>query len=269
MKPEPGIGATSDLSLRVSVATLVRVIFKHPLNDEWMLALERKATLHEEKVDVKSQPFGGAIRILDLNVIRDLIGDFHFDSEHSRTEQDFRLFIRLSSWSVLRGFCIQHLSCIDDAILETDPTRELIEEFAGALKVEIQPGQYELKPTGTVVEDNPVPTENYYARDSPTVRVYRIFEAQIIDSPLIYDMLKNNEKPSYRDLQELALTDKRNGGNGWANATLILPLKRVQDVYGALPPAERNIPIMVGKNRLDDTVSAGLEGIAVPKYHRL
>jgi hypothetical protein len=269
MKPEPGIGATSDLSLRVSVATLVRVVFKHPLNDEWMLALERKATLHEEKVEVKSQPFGGAIRILDLNAIRDLIGDFHFDSERSRAEQDFRLFIRPSNWSVLREFCIQHLSLVDDPILETDPTRELVEEFADTLNVDLQPGQYELKPTGTVVEDKPAPAENYYARAFPTVRVYRIFEAQIIDSPLIYNMLKNNEKPSDRDLQELALTDKRNGGNGWASAALILPLKRIHDVYRALPPAERNIPIMVGQNRLDDTVSAVLEGIAVPKYHRL
>jgi hypothetical protein len=59
--------------------------------------LERKATLREDKVEVKSQPFGGAIRILDLDTIHDMIGDFHFDSERSRTEQDFRLFIRPST----------------------------------------------------------------------------------------------------------------------------------------------------------------------------
>ena len=74
MKYDPGIGATPDLSLRVSVATLVRVIFKHPNNGEWMLALERKATLyeteHEHVIEVKSQPFGGAIRILDVDAIR-------------------------------------------------------------------------------------------------------------------------------------------------------------------------------------------------------
>ena len=46
---KPGIGATQDLSLRVSVATLVRAVFKHPLYSEWLLALERKATLHETK----------------------------------------------------------------------------------------------------------------------------------------------------------------------------------------------------------------------------
>jgi len=68
-----GIGTTNELSLRVSVAMLVRVIFKHPNNDELMLALERKATLrqteHERIVEVKSQPFGGAkelVRILHV-----------------------------------------------------------------------------------------------------------------------------------------------------------------------------------------------------------
>ena len=139
MKHNPGIGATDDLSLRVSVATLVRVVFKHPRNGEWMLALERKATLHETKVEVKSQPFGGAIRILDLDAIHDLIGDFHFDSERSRSEQDFRLFIRPSNWSAVREVCIQHLSRVDDPILETNSARELVEEFDDALKINLHP----------------------------------------------------------------------------------------------------------------------------------
>ena len=42
---EIGVGATDELSLRVSVATLVRVLFKNPSDDELLLALERKATL--------------------------------------------------------------------------------------------------------------------------------------------------------------------------------------------------------------------------------
>jgi hypothetical protein len=268
MKPEPGISATSDLSLRVSVATLVRVVFKNLGSGKWMLALERKATHHEGKVEVKSQPFGGAIRILDLDAIHDLIGDFHFDSDSSRAEQDFRIFIRPSSWSVLREFCIQHLSLVDDPILETDPIRELVEEFADALKVDLRPGQYELKPIGLVVEDSPDPTQNFYSRTSPTVRVYRIFEAHIIDSSLINRMIKNNGKPSDQDLQELALTDKRNGGNGWANAILILSLKDIHDFYTEMPPAKRIVPILFEENQLDDTVSIILEGIAVPKYQK-
>jgi hypothetical protein len=76
MNHNPGISATSELNLRVSLATLVRVVFKHPGNGEWMLALERKTTRRENKVEVKSQPIGEAIRILDLDAIRELIGDF-------------------------------------------------------------------------------------------------------------------------------------------------------------------------------------------------
>jgi hypothetical protein len=90
MTPNPyeiGVGATAELNVRVSVATLVRVLFKKPNNDELMLALERKATLRRTEdggeVRVKSQPFGGAIRILDLSAMQDLVGDFHFDSARS------------------------------------------------------------------------------------------------------------------------------------------------------------------------------------------
>jgi hypothetical protein len=269
MKHDLGIGATPDLSLRVSVATLVRVVFENPSSDELMLALERKATLHETKVDVKSQPFGGAIRMLDLNAIHDLIGDFHFDSERSRAEQDFRLFIRPSSWSTLREFCIQRLSHPDDPVLETDPTRELTEEFADTLKVALQPSQYEPRPTGVVVEDNPAPTENFYTKTSPTVRVYRIFEAKIKDSSLISAMTKNSEDLSNQTLQEFALADKQNGGNGWANAVLTLPLKHLTNHYLSNSLHELNAPIWFEANRLDETVLAILEEISVPKYQRL
>ena len=40
MKDDPGIGATNDLNLRVSVATLVRVLFENPRDGQLMLALE-------------------------------------------------------------------------------------------------------------------------------------------------------------------------------------------------------------------------------------
>ncbi len=244
MNHNPGIGATPDLSLRVSVATLVRVVFKHPGNGEWMLALERKATLRENKVEVKSQPFGGAIRILDLDAIHDLIGDFHFDSERSRTEQDFRLFIRPSSWSVLREFCIQRLSRDHDPILETDPTRELVEEFADALKINLQPEQYTSKPVATVVENEATPTENIHARDILTVRVYRIFEATITDSALAHAMLKNSESLSHKRICELALEDARNGGKGRANAVLALSLKGITDTYLALSLERTQFPYL-------------------------
>lgn len=268
MKFSPGIGVTSDLSLRVSVATLARVIFKHPLDGKLMLALERKATLHKDNVEVKSQPFGGAIRILDLDAIYELIGDFHFDSVDSQIEQDFRLFIRPSNWSLLREFCVQHLSQAKDPILETDLSRELAEEFSDALKVNLQPEQYISKPVATVVENEAVPTENVYAEGVPTVRVYRIFETLITDTVLAQVMMKNSEDHSSQLLSKLALMDFQNGGKGRGNGVLALPLKRLVDVYVATPLEERNFPIVFQENRLDETVSTILEGVATPKYQR-
>ena len=268
-----GIGATSELSLRVSVATLVRVLFENPRDGELMLALERKATLLEAEsgrnIQVIAQPFGGAIRLLDMQALQDLIGDFHFDSEESRAEQDFRIFIRPSDWSAIRDFCIEHLSRVDDPILETDPGRELVEEFTDALKISLKPDQYILKPVATVVEDDPAPTENIHATGHLTVRIYRIFEARILDSSLSHAMLTNSESYSNHDLQELALENARKGGKGRANAILTLPLRLIRDVYLAMPPEARNSPISFEDNHLDESVGTILEGVAVPKYRRL
>jgi hypothetical protein len=273
MNLNAGIGATKELSLRVSVATLVRVLFKNPNDDNLMLALERKATLHESEngrvVEVKSQPFGGAIRIRDLSMMRDLIGDFHFDSERSRSEQDFRIFLRPSDWSAVREFCIQHFSRVDDPILETDPRRELAEEFADALKINLKPDQYIHKPIATVAEDEPAPTENINAKGYLTARVYRVFEAYISDSSLAHIMMTNSESFSYQDLCELALEDARNGGQGRANAVLALPLELLTQAYLAMSPEARNAPISFQNNQLDETISAILEDASAPKYRRL
>lgn len=273
MTPDPneiGIGATDELSLRVSVATLVRVLFKNPRVDELMLALERKATLRRTAeggaVRVKSRPFGGAIRIFDLSAVHDVLDDFHFDSERSRAEQDFRIFIRPSSWSSLREFCLQHIVLDDDLILETSPSRELVEEFGETLRVDLRPEQYVSKPIATVVENRAVSTENIYAAGTPTVRIYRVYEAAITDSFLPHAMLKHGNDLSHQRLSELAIADARSGGKGKANAVLTLPWERLQSVYRAMVPAERDIPIVFEENRLDSTVAAILEEIAVPRY---
>jgi hypothetical protein len=264
------IGATDELSLRVSVATLVRVLFKNPNNDELMLALERRATLRQSEsegsIRVKSQPFGGAIRILDLRALRDVLGDFHFDSERSRAEQDFRIFIRPSAWSSLQEFCLEHISLDKDLILETSPTRELVEEFAETLGIDLRPEQYVCRPVATVVENKATSTENIYAGGTPTVRVYRIYEASITDALLAHVMLKRSAGLSQRSLCELAIADAQRGGKGKANAVLALPWERLQGNYRAMLPAERNGPIMFEENRLDSTVAAILEEISVPRY---
>jgi len=269
MKHDPGIGATDGLSLRVSVATLVRVLFENPENGELMLALERKATLYETKVEVQSQPLGGAIRILDINAIHNLIEDFHFDSERSLSEQDFRIFIQPADWPAVREFCIQHLSIVDDLILETDPVRELTEEFGDALKINLKPEQYTYKPLGTVIENEAIPTNNIHAKGVPTVRIYRIFEVTILDATLIDLILKNSGNVSNEELSKLALMDLKKDGKGRANALLTLPLKRLAAAYLGMSPDEHNLPILFENNRLDETVTAVLDGIDVPKYQRV
>jgi len=268
-----GIGATRKLSLRVSVATLAKVIFEHPRDGELMLALERKATLHEAKtgglVEVKSQPFGGAISIKKLSMMRDSIGNFHFDSERSRSEQDFRIFICPSDRELVREFCIQHFSRVDSPVLETDPGRELAEEFSDALGINLKPEQYFQKPITTFVEDDPAPTENIHAKGVLTARVYRVFEVRIVDSSLTHILMTNSESLSHQDLCRLALVDVRDGRKGRANAILALPLKRITDHYLSMSPEKRNVPVLFENNWLDETVPLVLEDITVPKYQRL
>lgn len=273
MTPSPyevGVGATAELSLRVSVATLVRVLFKNPNNDELMLALERKATLRRAEdrlqVRVKSQPFGGAIRVLDLSALQDVVGDFHFDSERSQAEEDFRIFIRPAFWSSLREFCLEHIVRDDDPTLETNPSRELVEEFAETLSVDLRLDQYVCKPVTNVVEDRVTLTDNIYALGSRTVRIYRIYEASITDPSLRHLMLDKSEELSNQRLSELAIADAQSGGRGKANGVLALPMERLLDVYLAMLPAERNVPLLYEENRLDPTVAAILGEIAVPRY---
>ena len=273
VNPIPGIGPTKDLTLRVSVAILVRVLFENPKNGEWRLALERKATLHKaedgNEVEVRTQPFGGAIRIMDLSALETLAGHFHFDTECSCSEQDFRILIRPSAWETVREFCIEHLKQEADPIIETNPARELTEEFADAMKINLQREQYSCKPVATVIENEAVPTENINAKGLQTARVYRVFEAIILDSALALRIMKNSESISNRQLRELALVDEQNGGKGRANAILALPLRPLTDHYLSLPPEKRNAPILFEEYRLEETVSAILDGINTPKYQKL
>lgn len=265
-----GIGATKELSLRVSVATLVRVLLENPDDGQLMLALERKATLLGNEdgrfVDIKVQPFGGAIRINNLNALQDSVGNFHFDSEQSRSERDFRIFIQPSSWELTRQFCLQHFGQANDPVLESDPRRELVEEFADALKMHLNASQFTYKTAGMMFENDPLPTENFYARGYPTVRVYRIFEARVLDGSLAHAMMRNSENYSNHDLQERALEDARTGGNGWANAVLNLPLTQVRAFYSATSAEDRNRPVLFQGHRLDETVAAILEDVPVPRY---
>lgn len=263
-------GATEELSLRVSVATLVRVEFQHPKNGSPMLAFERRATLltdgKRQRIRIICQPFGGAVRIQNLAGFQKLVGSFHFDSERSRSERDFRIFIRPSDWEAVRGFCLRHFEIGDESVLEINPARELAEELAEALNIELRPDQYTSKPLGTVTEDNPAATENVNARGCQTVRVYRIFEARILDPALCQLMIANSEHYLNHDLRKAALQDARRGGKGRANALVTLPMKPLMEFYRGLSPETRNAPVIFVNNSLDSNVCAVLEDVPVPKY---
>jgi len=265
-----GIGPTGALSLRVSVASLVRVLFTNPRDGTAMLALERKATLIETAqgpaVEVNAQPVGGAISVIDVKALQDLIGAFHFDSERSRLEGDFRLFIRPSSWPKLRGMCMEHLSREHDPVLDSDPGRELAEEFFDALQIELLSGQYVSQASGMLVEEQPSPTENPRARGYPTARIYRVFEARITDPALAQALIDNSDEVSDQALREQALRHARSGGKGRGNAVLALPLGALSAFYGDLLPHERNHSVIFKSRQLDETVAAVLERIWVPKY---
>ena len=154
-------------------------------------------------------------------------------------------------------------------MLETDPTRELVEEFDDALKIDLKTYQYIYQPVATIIEEDPAPTANIHAKGHRTARVYRIFEARILDSTLAQAMMANSESHSDQRLREIALEEAQRGGKGRANAILALSLKDVTDAYLAVPPEQRNTAILYGEHRLDETVAAVLEGVAVPKYRRL
>lgn len=233
-----------------------------------MLALERKATLHpsDRRMTVKAQPFGGALRINSLLPLKERLGDFHFDSGQSRSERDFRLYIRPSAWGAVRDYCLEQFGSPDGRVLESGPDRELVEEIGEILGVDLSPDQYHSRPLWTVLEDQPVPTRNIHADGQPTVRLYRVFEVHIIDSGLVGAMISEGQRYSDHELGELARKDVHNDGRGWANAMLVTPLERLISFYQAMPEDGRNSPAEFEGHNLEPNVTLLLEGVWASKY---
>lgn len=265
-----GVGRTAELSLRVSVGTLARVVFPDPANGETMLALEHKGTISPgegaSSFALKAQPFGGAVRLFDLTPVLALVDRFHFDSERSRSERDFRLFIRPADWQAVREFCLRRLRRENDPILETGPDRELAEEFEDALGVAIRADQYTRNPVGTVVENEPAPSGNAQAPGVPTVRIYRVHAIRVVDPDLCRAMAANSARHPGRALRRLASEGARSGGRGWANAVLVAGMQEVRAVYTDLPPDRRGDLVRFQDTHLDANVAALLEDLDVPRY---
>jgi len=269
---EIGVGATDELSLRASVATLVSVLFNGPEDGRRMLALERTATLREiegrSEVTVRAKPFGGGVRLINPQALMRLIGHFHYDSERSRREGDFRIQIHPASWEKVKEVCWEHLKVTEKGILDSSPERELAEEFEDTINVKITPDQYQLKPRGIIVEDLPGETDNVRAAGLSTVRIYYVFDAWMEAPELITMMLANNRQYSDKDLQKIAWRDARQGGRGRANAILTLGLDDLKEVYRSIPMDRRIGSIRVGEHQLDGNVLAILEEVDQSKYQR-
>jgi hypothetical protein len=252
--------------LRVSVATYNQVVFPHPANRKVMLTLEQKTTvLNDGSVNVRAQPFGGGVKILNTKSLKETIGEFQFDSDRSKQEQDFRILIEPSQWEAVKQYCLRHLDDPADLELESAPDRELVEEFEETMGVRLKSSQYTVHPMGFVIEDNPVWTENWYARGFLTVRVYRTCKVEIVDGILCQNLVDTSQQGSDNALDERALghTMRR------ANSVLCLPLDRVREAFLALSPEKRFNKIEVDKHKLDESVLVVLEDIEVPQYLRL
>lgn len=272
-EPNRGVGATSELSLRVSIACLARVAFMHPDTGERMLALEHTATLIEDQgerhVRVRVHPFGGACRLSMPKALRDVIGDFHFDSLRSQSERDFRILIRPSDWIAVKEFCLQRFKYMNDMALESNPNRELVEEFDDALHIKLKRDQYLLRPTHIIVEREPRPTENIHASGHPSVRIYRVFEAIIVDPSLVTAILQNSDQHSAERLEQLAWEDLRQGGKGRADAVRALSMQSVHEAYANRSPEMRHLPVVIGTDHFHGNTAALLEDLPVPFYERV
>jgi hypothetical protein len=249
-----------------------RAIFTHPENGATMLALERRAIAKrdgEEDVRVWSQPFGGAVRILDPAPLRGMIGELQFDSQRSQREQDFRIQIPPAKWEQVKEYCLLHLGTLDDPEIESSPDRELVEEFADTIDVSLNADQYTVQPLGFVVENNPLKSDNIHARGQPTVRVYRIFDVLITDAALCEAMLAASQKYTDQELCARAMSDAENGGLGRVNSILTLPLQKVIDSWLSLAPAMRYRKIKVDNHELDESVMTVLWEVEVPQNERI
>jgi hypothetical protein len=258
-----GLGATEELNLRVSVATLVRLLFIDPDDGQLMLALERTATMQiaggNSEVIVRAKPFGGGVRLTDPKLLQKTIGLYHYDSRRSSQEQDFRLQINPASWKTVKKICRNQFKTNKMDLFDFNPDRELAEEFEDCLNIRINRGQYNLKPGKLVIHDKPVRTESVRAPGHLTVRIFAVYEARIQDPDIIRMMLVSSRRYTDRDLQMMALDNARYGGRGRANAVLALPLEAVIKAYRSGLDSESGDAKHIEEHLLENNVGVILQ----------
>jgi hypothetical protein len=236
-----------------------------------MLTLELKAGLISAKPGESRRlyrialPFGGSSRLNNPKALLERIPAFHFDSPRAHSEQDLRILIRPQDWPVVRSFCLEQYRLGDGAVLEADPMRELQEEFGDA-HILLDASQLRLRPLRLLVENRPVPTTNYHAAGMLTVRIYALYEAELIDPLLIEQVISESRDLSEATLERKALADLASQGRGRANTAIPLDLERLAHAYRELPVDLRGELVDFCGLPLGGNVAAVLEDIRQPKY---
>ncbi|MGW8314689.1 MAG: hypothetical protein ACWGNV_03740 [Bacteroidales bacterium] len=255
-----GTGPSEGFNLRVSVGVLIRVLFHHPVDGQLMLALERTSTLIKAKgkseVVVRTKPFGGGARILKPDELKDLIGNFNYDSKRSQEEGDFRILINHDNWGKIVALCREHLSGKRVGVIDFSPVRELSEEFQDSLHILITSNDYSLSPGGMRIEDELTPTENVNARGFPTKRIYYLYDAWLESSAIVAMTMENSRKYSDRDLEKMAVEEAKQGGKGRANAMLSLPLVQLLEFYRSVQHVSKDSPLSYRGHQLDGNIPA-------------
>ena len=100
------------------------------------------------------------------------------------------------------------------------------------------------------------------------MRLYRVFEARILDPGLWRVIRANSAERSNDDLQQLVMQDWRGNGRGRANACIALPMVAVRRFYGSMPFEKRNGPVAYNGITLEGNIPAILEDVPSPKYKR-
>lgn len=269
--PGIGIGPTDDLNLRVSVANLVKLTFIQPGNRRKKFALERTATIMDDGGHVaiiKVKPFGGGVQIKDMDAFCKEVGEFHFDSQSSWKERDFRIYINSNRFTSLTQFCSNHLPG-QSAILESTPSRELGEEFYDTLGIELVAEHYLINWSRIVVQDTPLPSGNPRSKRHPTARVYSIHDVQVVDPEVIRSLIYSNRNHSNEDLIGVAKSAYLSGRPGRANAALVLDYDELVAAYPELPWIDGDQVARYKGYNLEANVFAVLDGVDTEKYRNL
>jgi hypothetical protein len=199
---EPGIGATADLSMRVSSAVLTLCVVPSP---EGPLAiLERKVEIGKKGLDMRAQPLGGGIAVLNVEALSKITGGFNWEDQKVARERDLRIYVNPDSWTFVRELLTtSFLDTLPGApIVETTPVRELQEEIGDAAGVEVSESSMNISFAGLVFQD---PGCGAVAAKSstPTARVFSVFDVVITDPALADTIMREASRPDSELIAEV------------------------------------------------------------------